>query len=87
MDALNRAYRVEESRAWWLVRLQAIGLVVGLSAFMIVAFVLGLFGGPIVILITSYFGPAAGLASTIIRWVPSGPRSVQWSKRPRLPPK
>jgi membrane protein len=69
MDALNRAYRVEETRAWWLVRLQAIGLVVGLSTFMIVAFVLGLFGDPIVNLITSYFGPAAGLASTVIRWV------------------
>jgi membrane protein len=69
MDALNRAYRVEETRPWWLVRLQAVGLVVGLSTFMIVAFVLGLFGGPIVNLITSYFGPAAGLASTVIRWV------------------
>lgn len=69
MDALNRAYRVAETRPWWRVRLQAMGLVIGLSTFVVLAFVLGLFGDPIVNLITSYFGPAAGLASTVIRWV------------------
>jgi len=69
MDALNRAYRVEETRPWWKVRLLAIGLVIGLSLFMVIAFVLGLFGDPIVHLVTSWFGPAAGLASTVIRWV------------------
>jgi membrane protein len=44
IDSLNRAYDVEEGRPFWKVRLIAIGLTVGLSAFIIVAFVLLTFG-------------------------------------------
>jgi membrane protein len=44
IDSLNRAYDVEESRPFWKVRLTAIGLTVGLSAFIVVALVLLTFG-------------------------------------------
>ncbi len=43
-DALNRAYDIEEARPWWKVRLTAIGLTVGLAAFVLVAFALVLLG-------------------------------------------
>jgi Virulence factor BrkB len=47
IDSLNRAYDVEEGRPFWKVRLIAIGLTVGLSAFIIAAFVLLTFGPPV----------------------------------------
>jgi membrane protein len=40
IGAMNRAYDIEESRPWWKVRLTAIGLTVGLSWLIIVAFTL-----------------------------------------------
>jgi membrane protein len=69
MDALNQAYRVSEGRPWWRVRLEAVGLTAGLSLFLIVAFALALFGGPLVMLVAHLFGPAAALVSMIVRWV------------------
>jgi len=68
IDGLNRAYKVPESRPWWRVRLQAIALTVGLSVFMIVAFVLALFGGPVAVAIGRYFGPTGVVAALVIRW-------------------
>jgi membrane protein len=44
IDSLNRAYDVEEGRPFWKVRLTAIGITVGLSAFIVVALVLLTFG-------------------------------------------
>ena len=44
IDSLNRAYDVEEGRPFWKVRLIAIGITVGLSAFIVVALVLLTFG-------------------------------------------
>jgi membrane protein len=40
IDTLNAAYDIEEGRPWWKVRLTAIGLTVGLSIFIVVAFAL-----------------------------------------------
>jgi membrane protein len=40
IGAMNRAYDIEERRAWWRVRLTAIGLTIALSLLMIVAFTL-----------------------------------------------
>jgi membrane protein len=39
-DALNRAYDIEESRPWWKVRLNAIGMTVALAVFVLAAFTL-----------------------------------------------
>jgi membrane protein len=44
IDALNRAYDIEEARPWWKVRLHAIGLTMALAAFILVAFALVLVG-------------------------------------------
>ena len=44
IDSLNRAYDVEEGRPFWKVRLTAMGITVGLSAFIVVALVLLTFG-------------------------------------------
>jgi membrane protein len=45
VDALNRAYDIEESRAWWQVRLLALVLTLALAAFVLIAFAL-VFLGP-----------------------------------------
>ncbi len=65
---LNRAYHAREHRAWWRLRLQAIGLTLALSLLMVVAFVLGPFGGQLVTAVTSMLGPFAGAVATIVRW-------------------
>jgi membrane protein len=44
IDALNRAYDIEEGRPWWEVRLLAIGLTFALAALILVAFALVLVG-------------------------------------------
>ena len=44
IDSLNRAYDVEEGRPFWKVRLLAMGITIGLSAFIMVALVLLTFG-------------------------------------------
>lgn len=44
ISTLNTAYDIEEGRPWWKVRATAIGLTVGLSLFIIVAFLLVLTG-------------------------------------------
>ena len=44
VDALNRAYDIEESRPWWKVRLTAIGLTLGLAIFILAALTLVLAG-------------------------------------------
>jgi membrane protein len=69
MNGLNRAHRVVDPRPWWLARLYAIGLTVVLSLLMILAFVLTVFGAPLVALVTQAFGPAAGTTALVIRWI------------------
>ncbi len=44
IDALNRAYDIEEGRPWWKVRLLALGLTLALAAIILVAFALVLIG-------------------------------------------
>jgi membrane protein len=44
IDALNRAYDVQEGRPWWKVRGVALLLTIGLSLFIVVAMVLLIFG-------------------------------------------
>jgi|RhiMetdeSRZDD1v2_1073273.scaffolds.fasta_scaffold155623_2 membrane protein len=68
INGLNRAYRAPDPRPWWKVQLYAIGLTVGLSAFLILAFVLTLFGGQVVDLVGRHVGPAAGVTALVVRW-------------------
>ncbi|HZP41634.1 MAG TPA: YihY/virulence factor BrkB family protein [Candidatus Binatia bacterium] len=69
MDALSRAYRVADCRPWWKARAIAIALTVGVSLFMIGAFTLALFGGPVVRVVGNAFGPGAALVSFVVRWL------------------
>jgi len=44
MDAMNRAYDIEEGRPWWRVRVTAIALTIGLALFIVLSFALVLVG-------------------------------------------
>lgn len=44
VNALNRAYDIEEGRPWWKVRLVAIGLTLGVAAFILIALAFVLVG-------------------------------------------
>lgn len=68
MDCLNVAYGVTSKRAWWWVRLEALWLTLELSLFIIVAFGLTLFAGPLAMLVASHLGPAGGVATLAINW-------------------
>jgi membrane protein len=70
IDALNRAYDVEEGRPWWKVRIIAILLTVGLSLFMIVSIVLLTFGPQIGGWIADQvgLGRAFQIAWNLLRW-------------------
>jgi membrane protein len=70
IDSLNRAYDVEEGRPFWKVRLTAIGLTVGLSAFIMVALVLLTFGPQIGGWVADLvgLGRAFELTWNIVRW-------------------
>jgi membrane protein len=56
IDALNRAYDIEESRPWWKVRLVAIALTLGLALFILVAFTLVIAGPEMAGAIAGWFG-------------------------------
>jgi membrane protein len=68
MDGLNRAYRVPEYRTWWRVRLQAMGLTIALSLFLIMTFVLTIFGGQVAAMIGQLVGPRAEFLALLISW-------------------
>jgi len=68
MDGLNRAYRVPEYRPWWRVRLQAMGLTIALSVFLILTFVLTIFGGQLAAWIGRLVGPRAEFLALFISW-------------------
>lgn len=69
-DALNRAYDIEEARPWWKVRLTAIGLTVGLAAFVLVAFGLVLLGPTLAewLAARTGFGGAFEWTWKIVQW-------------------
>jgi membrane protein len=70
VDALNRAYDIEEARPWWKVRLLAIGLTIVLAAFILVAFALVLVGptaAEFVARVTG-LGPVLAWAWKILQW-------------------
>jgi len=70
VDALNRAYDIEESRPWWRVRLLAIGLTLALAAFIIVAFGLVLVGPRLAEIVATRVGLGAAVEWTwkIVQW-------------------
>ena len=70
VDALNRAYDIEESRPWWKVRLVAMGLTIGLAVFILVALTLVLAGPTIATWLDERLGMGSALKWTwlMLQW-------------------
>src|SRR5512145_533987 len=70
IDALNRAYDVQEGRPWWKVRGVALLLTIGLSLFILVAMVLMIFGPQLGNWLASLvgLGKVFELLWNILRW-------------------
>jgi membrane protein len=70
VDAMNRAYDVEETRPWWKVRLTAILLTMGLAVFIILSFSLVLVGPFVAEWLAGYYGLGAAFEWTwkIAQW-------------------
>jgi membrane protein len=70
IDALNRAYDIEEGRPWWKVRLTAILLTIGLAVFVLAAFTLIVAGPELAEAVASRFGlgPAVTWTWKILQW-------------------
>lgn len=70
IDALNRAYDIEDARPWWKVRLLALVLTLALGAFILVAFALVLLGPTAADYIARVtgLGPAFAWTWKILQW-------------------
>lgn len=71
INALNRAYGVEESRPFWKVKLLAILMTLALSGIVLAAVILLVFGPQIGEAISGYFGLSTVFDMTwnVLRWV------------------
>jgi membrane protein len=70
ISALNGVYTVPESRSWWKVRLIALGLTTAISALVIAALALVLFGGHAAEMVVAKFhlGSLLVIAGKILQW-------------------
>jgi membrane protein len=70
IDTLNQAYDIQENRAWWKVKLVALGLTVALAVFIVSSFALVLVGPAAAEKIATYahIGRAFTLAWMILQW-------------------
>jgi membrane protein len=70
IDALNRAYDIEEWRPWWRRRIIAIALTVALAVFAVAAFALVVGGSELAAWLARLagLGPAFEVAWAIFRW-------------------
>ena len=70
IDALNRAYDIEESRPWWKVRLLAVGLTLILATCAVVAFALVLVGPTVADYVARVtgLGPVFAWTWKILHW-------------------
>jgi membrane protein len=70
IDALNRAYDVEDARPWWKQRLTAVLLTLGVAVFMLVSFALIVAGPELADWVAGRVGLGAAFAWTwkIVQW-------------------
>lgn len=70
IDALNRAYDIDESRPWWKVQVIATLLTLGLALFILVAFTLVIAGPEIANKVAAWFGLSQvfALVWTVVQW-------------------
>ena len=69
-ESLNAAYDLKESRPWWKVRLTAVGLTLALTALIVTALVLVLYGGDIAdaVSIKLGLGDVFATAWKVLQW-------------------
>lgn len=67
IQAMNRAYDIEETRSWWKVRLTAILLTIGLAVFILTSFTLVIAGPQLADFLGRQFGfaPARQLRGSV----------------------
>ena len=70
INTLNKAYGIQEGRAWWKVRLTAVGLTIGLALFILLSFVLVVIGPTLAEKVAQWFhlGPVFVWAWWILQW-------------------
>ena len=70
IDALNQAYDIRESRAWWKVKLLAVGLTIALAAFIVASTAVVVAGPALGAKAAGVFGLGAVFTSawTILQW-------------------
>ncbi|HEY7139134.1 MAG TPA: YihY/virulence factor BrkB family protein [Methylomirabilota bacterium] len=70
IDALNRAYDIDEARPWWRVRLLALVLTLALAAFILIAFALVLIGPAVADHLAQEMGlgPAFAWTWKVLQW-------------------
>lgn len=70
IDAMNRAYDIEDGRPWWKRRIVAIALTIGLALFILTSFGLIVAGPWLADVLGRSFGlaPAFAMAWTILQW-------------------
>jgi membrane protein len=70
IDTINRAYRVEEGRSWWRVRLLAIALTIGVALFVLASFAIIIVGPQLAETIARALGAGEGTewAWRILEW-------------------
>jgi membrane protein len=71
VTTLNKAYDIDESRPWWKVRLTAIGLTIALSVFLLLSFVLVVFGPQLAETVAAWFG--LGQVFVWVWWIAQWP--------------
>ena len=71
MNTLNKAYDIRESRPFWKVRAIAIGLTLVMSALVIAAVVIVLFGGNIASVATRHlgYGGVVEIVWRVVQWI------------------
>jgi membrane protein len=70
IDVLNQAYDIQERRAWWRVRLIALGLTIALAVFIVLAFALVMVGPSVAEHVAArfYLGGAFEWTWKILQW-------------------
>jgi membrane protein len=70
ISTLNQAYDIQESRAWWRVKLRAVALTLALAVFIVLAFALLMIGPTLAERVASWFylGPAFVWSWQILQW-------------------
>jgi membrane protein len=70
IDTLNQAYDIQESRAWWKVRIISMGLTIALALFILISFALVVVGPTLAekVAVWMHLGPVFTWTWLILQW-------------------